>query len=189
MTDGAVLACRLARLRAGRLDCRVDHFRMASRGDHFRLGLSAHCAGVGLDAGILTGGLDCDLALVPTMALRRDHFALLDHRTADGALLSICQTSFRTGCCLTGNRHRSVLLHGNHFLRNDDRMTDGAVLAFRQAGRSAGRLNRLVDHFRVTSLCKLSLFRCCASITGARFLARCCAACGSCYCPFAPAVA
>ena len=145
-----MLAFGHASLRAGRLDCRINHFLVAK-------------------------GLD--------------RFLRLQFLAADRALLSVCQTSFRTGRCLTGNRHRSVLLHGNHFLCNDDRMTDRAVLAFRQAGRSAGRLDCRINHFPVTSLCKLSLFRCCASITGARFLARCCAACGSCYCPFAPAVA
>ena len=118
------------------------------------------------------------------------NFLLLnDDRMTDGALLSIRQTSFRTGRCLTGNRLCLMAGCGDHFLCNDDLITNGAVLACRLARLRAGRPDRLVDHFRVTRLCKLSLFRCCASITGARFLARCCAACGSCYCPFAPAVA
>ena len=83
-----------------------------------------------------------------------------------------------------------IFFSGGNFLLCGNHLTaDGAVFAFRLARLRAGRPDCRINHFRVTSLCKLSLFRCCASITGARFLARCCAACGSCYCPFAPAVA
>ena len=107
----------------------------------------------------------------------------------DGAVLAIGLAGRRTGRlnCLVNDL--GVSLGGDHFLRNEDFVADGAVLAFRLARLRAGRPDCRINHFRVTSLCKLSLFRCCASITGARFLARCCAACGSCYCPFAPAVA
>ena len=86
LSAGRTLATRLiTSFRTGRCltgDCLN---RVTLRGDLFRLGLSAHCAGIGLLACRLTGGLDCDLALVPTMALRSDHFALLDLHTADGA--------------------------------------------------------------------------------------------------------
>ena len=139
-------------------------------------------------AGRSAGRLDC-LINHFRVTLRGNSFLRGNHLTADRALLSVRQTSFRTGRCLTGNLLCLMAGCWNFLLRNDDRMTDGAVLAFRLARLRAGRLDCRINHFRVTSLCKLSLFRCCASITGARFLARCCAACGSCYCPFAPAVA
>ena len=106
-----MLAFGHASLRAGRLDCRINHFLVAK-------------------------GLD--------------RFLRLQFLAADRALLSVRQTSFRTGRCLTGNRHHSVLLHGNHFLCNDDRMTDGAVLAIGLAGRGAGSFNGFVNNLGVT---------------------------------------
>ena len=112
MTDGAVLAFRQAGLRAGRLNRRVDHFRVA---------------------------------------LRRDHFLSGNHRIADRALLSICQTSFRTGCCLTGNLLCLVAGCGNHFLRNENLVANRAVLAFRQTSLCAGWSLCCIDHFRMAS--------------------------------------
>ena len=73
-----------------------------------------------------------------------------NHRIADGALLSVRQTSFRTGRCLTGNLLCLMAGCGNFLLRNDDRIADGAVLACRLARLRAGCLDCLVDHFRVT---------------------------------------
>ena len=107
----------------------------------------------------------------------------------DGAVLAFGLAGCSAGSLDCQVDDLGVALGGNLSLCNENFVADGAVLALSLAGFGAGRLDCLVDHFRVASLCKLSLFRCCASIAGARFLARCCAACGSCYCPFAPAVA
>ena len=72
-----MLAFRLARLRAGRLDCRIDDLGVAGGSDCFGLGCIANCAGVGLGTGVLTGRRGRNHAFVPAVALCRNGFTRL----------------------------------------------------------------------------------------------------------------
>ena len=72
-----MLAFRLARLRAGRRNSRIDDLGVAGGSDCFGLGCIASCAGVGLGTGVLTGRRGRNHAFVPAVALCRNGFTRL----------------------------------------------------------------------------------------------------------------
>ena len=123
---------------------------MSSRVDCFGLGCIANCAGVGLDTGILTGGSGRGHALIPAVALGRDHFRRFDNRSADRAADAIRQARFGAGRRLARNSFFLVAGRGNHFLRNKDFVADRAVRTLGLAGRGAGCRNSLVNDFHMT---------------------------------------
>ena len=151
MTDGAVLACRLAMLRAGRLDCRINHFRVASRGNFLLRGnhriadgaLLSICQTSFRTGRCLTGNLLCLVAGCGNFLL------LNDDRMTDGAVLACRLARLRAGRLDCRINHFRVTLRRDHFLRGNHRITDGAVLALGQAGRRTGRRNSRIDDLSV----------------------------------------
>ena len=94
-----MLACRLARLRAGCLDCRINHFRVAlrgnfllSNGDHITDGAMLTLGLAGLGAGRCNCRIN-DLGV----ALGGDYFLRNEDFVTDGAVLALGQAGFGTG--------------------------------------------------------------------------------------------
>ena len=101
IADGAVLAFRLARLRTGRFDCRIDHFRMALRRNFFGLRLIAALAlaGTGLLALRSAGCFVRDRPVAPVVAKGTtdcDGQSVADRITL--VALDVIRRSVRAGC-------------------------------------------------------------------------------------------
>ena len=177
IADGAVLAFRLTRFRAGRLDCCIDHFGVALGRNFFGF----YCitaftlAAAGLLALFRAGRFSRDRPGAPVVAE-----CLAVRRTANRA-----GSRLRAAC-----RCPSVSLGGNLSLRNENFIADGAVLAFRLAGFCAGRLYGCIDYFGVPLGRNFFGFNCITAFTlaAAGLLALFRAGRFGCNCPVAPIV-
>ena len=149
MTDGAVLAFRQAGRSAGRLDCRINHFRVTLRRDHFLSGnhriadgaLLSICQTSFRTGRCLTGNRHRLMAGCRNFLLRND-----DCMTG-GAMLAFRQARLGAGRSLCCVNDFGVPLGWNLCLCNEDFVADRAVLAFGQASLGAGCLNSRVNDF------------------------------------------
>ena len=123
---------------------------MAGCVNRFSLGFIANRADIGLDAGVLTGRSGHDLALIPAVALGRNHSLLFDSRSADLAASAVRQAALGAGRRLARNGLLGVSGRRNHFLCNDHFVADGAVLALGFTGCSASRLDSRANDFGMT---------------------------------------
>ena len=123
---------------------------MAGSNDCFGFGLVADRAGVGLDTGSFTGRSGRDLALIPTVSIRRNLSLRNDDCVADGAVFTLSLAGCGAGGfnCRVGDL--GVSLRGNFLLCNKNLVADGAVLALCLAGFGAGRFDCRVDDLGVS---------------------------------------
>ena len=151
MTDGAVLAFRLARLRAGWGLCCIDYFCVALGGDHF-LRNEDFVADRAADAIRQTRfGAGRRLARNSLLGVagRGNHFLRNENLVANGAVLAFGQTSLSAGWSLCCIDYFCVAGRGDFFLGNEYSIADRAVLALGQTSLRAGRSLCCIDYFCV----------------------------------------
>ena len=154
-----MLAFRLARLRAGRLDCRVDHFRVTlrgnfllSNGDHITDGAVLALSLAGFGASRLNSRIN-DLG----MALGRNLFLCNENFFADGAVLALGLAGFGAGRLDSRINDFGVAGRRNLSLCNENFIANRAVLTFGQSSLRAGRSLCCVNDFGVPLGGSLSL--------------------------------
>ena len=178
VTDGAVLAFRLARFCAGRLDCRIGYFGVTICGNIHGIRCIAAVALAGADPFALFGagcfGCDCPVAPIVT------------ERIAVSRAANRAGSRCGTACCCP-----RVSLSGNLSLCDEYFVADGAVLAFCLSRHCAGRLDCCIGYFGVTVRRNIHSFRCIAALAlaGTSLFALRSAGRFGCNCPVAPIVA